>query len=132
MWTEGSISWSTTVDRIIISDLQARCIIGVNDEERREKQDVILNISLFADLRQAGRSDTFADAVDYRAIKKQIVALVEASCYRLVEALAEAVANMCLQHPAIQRVQVRVDKPTALRFARSVGVEITRDRGGDE
>lgn len=116
------------MDRTIIGDLRARCIIGVYDEERREKQDVVINLVLFSDLAAAGRSDDIADAVDYRAVKKKVLALVEGSSYRLVEALAEAIADSCLGHPGVKQVQVRVDKPGALRFARTVGIEIMRPR----
>lgn len=119
---------STAMDRILISDLSARCIIGINDDERRERQEVVINISLYADLRKPGKSDEFADAVDYREIKKRVLALVEESRCYLVEALAESVAAACLEHPAVARVTVKVEKPSALRFARSVGVEITRER----
>jgi FolB domain-containing protein len=116
------------MDRILISDLTVRCIIGVNEEERRKRQDVVINLAIYADLRKAGQSDQFQDTVDYRAIKKRIVSMVENSRYYLVEAMAEAIAKICLDHPAVIKVQVRVDKPGALRFARSVGVEITRER----
>ncbi len=116
------------MDRILIRDLSARCIIGVNAEERREKQDVLINLSIYADLRQAGKTDRFEDAVDYRALKKRIFALVENSQYYLVEALAEAIAEICLSDPAVLQARVTVEKPSALRFARSVGVEITRPR----
>ena len=116
------------MDRIIITDLQSRCIVGVNEDERREKQDVIINLSIYADLQTAGRADRFEDAVDYRAIKKRILALVENSRYFLLEALAEAVAGVCLATPCVMKVEVRVDKPSALRFARSVGVEVIRER----
>jgi FolB domain-containing protein len=102
------------------------CIIGVSEEERRNKQDVVINLAILTDLRKAGKSDRFEDAVDYRALKKRILAMVEGSQYYLVEALAEAVARICLEHSAVAAVQVRVEKPSALRFARSVGVEIVR------
>ncbi len=118
------------MDRIMISDLAARCIIGVNEEERREKQDVLNNIILYADLSKACRSDRFEDTVDYRSIKKRIVKMVEESKYFLVEALAEAVAGICLSDPKVVEAKVRVEKPSALRFARTVGVEIIRSRKG--
>jgi len=118
------------MDRILIKDLTVRCILGVSAEERREKQDVVINIALTADLRKAGRSDRFEDAVDYRALKKKVLAAVEASSYRLVEALAERIAEICLEHPAVEQAEVTVEKPSALRFARTVGVEITRLREG--
>jgi len=116
------------MDRILIKDLRARCILGVTDEERREKQDVVINLALSADLHRAGKSDRFEDAVDYRGLKKRVIAMVENSQYYLVEALAERIAEMCLEHPAVAQAQVTVEKPSALRFARSVGVEITRQR----
>jgi FolB domain-containing protein len=116
------------VDRIVISDLRARCIVGINTEERREIQDVTFTLSIYADLRKAGQTDRFEDAVDYRLIKKRVLQLVESSSYFLLEALAEAVANLCLETPGVIKVQVRVDKPSALRFARSVAVEIVRGR----
>ena len=117
------------MDRIIISDLRSRCIVGVNEEERREKQDVSITLSIYADLRKPGRSDRFEEAVDYRAIKKRVLSLVEESKFFLLEALAEAVAKTCLETPGVLKVQVRVDKPSALRFAKTVGVEIVREQG---
>lgn len=116
------------MDRILISDLRARCILGVDEEERREKQEVVINLALSTNLRKAGSSDRFEETVDYRALKKRIVSMVEGSQYHLVEALAEAVAGICLEHAAVAEAVVRVEKPSALRFARSVGVEITRAR----
>lgn len=116
------------MDRILIGDLKARSIIGVNEDERREKQDVVINLTIFADLQKACLSDRFEDTVDYRALKKRILSAVENSQYFLLEALAQAIADVCLEHPMVHQVQVRVDKPGALRFARSVAVEITRER----
>ncbi len=116
------------MDRILVNDLTTRCIIGVNEDERRNKQDVVINLAIYADLRPAGVSDRFEDAVDYRGLKKAVLAMVEESHFYLLEALAEAIAQACLAQPGVQAVQVRVDKPGALRYARSVGVEITREQ----
>ncbi len=116
------------MDRILIKDLSARCLIGINEEERREKQEVLINLVIYADLSQAGQSDRFEDTVDYRSLKKRILVLVEDSKFYLIEALAEAISRLCLEHALIERVEVRVDKPGALRFARSVAVEIFRTR----
>ncbi|BDG05089.1 dihydroneopterin aldolase [Anaeromyxobacter oryzae] len=114
-------------DRIMIKDLLVRCVLGVDDEERREMQDVLVTVTLHADLRRAGQSDRLEDAIDYRAIKKQILAAAEGSRYRLVEALAERIAALCLGHVGVRRVDVHVEKPGSLRFARSAAVEITRE-----
>jgi len=117
------------VDRITICDIALRCIIGIFPEERREKQDVIITVTLHADLAHAGATDDFGDTVDYKAVKKAIVELVEASEFKLIEALAQAIADACLAFERVQQVDVRVEKPGALRFARTVAVEISRGRG---
>jgi FolB domain-containing protein len=114
------------MDRIVISDLLVRCIIGVRDDERKEKQDVLINLALDVDLRKAGKSDRIEDSLDYRSLNKQIMSMAESSQFFLVEALAQSVSDICLAHPEVKEARVRVEKPAALRFARSVGVEIIR------
>lgn len=119
---------ASDLDAIHIRDLNLRCIIGIFPEERREKQDVILNVTMYADLRQACRSDRIEDTINYKAVKLRIVEAVEKSQFSLVERLAEEIAGLCLEDPLVRRVTVTVDKPAALRFGKSVAVEITRDR----
>jgi dihydroneopterin aldolase/D-erythro-7,8-dihydroneopterin triphosphate epimerase len=116
------------LDKIYIRDLGLRCVVGVYPEERREKQDVLINVTLHADLRSACQADRMEHTLDYKGIKKRIVAMVEQSSHFLIERLAECVAQICLEDPRVQRVEVTVDKPGALRFARSVAVEIARKR----
>jgi len=116
------------LDRIHIRDLVCRCIVGIYPEERREKQEVIINITLWADVRKACVSDDIADTVDYKTIKKQVIAMVEESRFNLIERLAQAIADICLSAEGVQKAVVSVDKPGALRFARSVAVEIVRQR----
>lgn len=114
------------MDRIFIRDLTVRCIIGIYPQERREKQDVILNLVIEGDFRAAAASDRIEDAIDYKAIKKSVLRLVEGSSFNLIERLAEEIARLCLAATGVKRVTVSVDKPGALRFARSVAVEISR------
>jgi dihydroneopterin aldolase/2-amino-4-hydroxy-6-hydroxymethyldihydropteridine diphosphokinase len=117
-------------DQIQIKDLLLRAIIGINEEERRDRQDVLINVVLYADTRKAGASDELEDAVNYRTITKRIIELVENSRFYLVEKMAAEVAAICLEDPRAERARVRVEKPGALRFARSVGVEIERSQAG--
>lgn len=117
-----------TWDRIHIRDLHLRCVIGIYQEERRAKQDVVINVTLYADCRAAGQSDRIEDTVDYKAIKKRVIDMVEASDYCLVERLAERITELCLEDKRVHAARVVVDKPGALRFARSVAVEIVRTR----
>lgn len=114
------------MDRIHIRDLALRCIIGIYPEERDNRQDVIINAAMETDLRAAGKSDAIEDTVDYKAIKLEILDFVEKSSFGLIESLAEGIAAICLKNSRVTRVTVTIDKPGALRFARSVAVEITR------
>lgn len=115
-------------DRIQVHDLLLRCIIGVNEWERENLQDVVINLTLHTDARRAGSSDDIADAVNYRTITKRIIDHVEQSRFNLIEALAESVARLCLEDPRVEKVEATVEKPGALRFARSVGITIIRER----
>jgi D-erythro-7,8-dihydroneopterin triphosphate epimerase len=119
-------------DQIQIKDLLLRTIIGINAEERRARQDALINIVLHADARAAGASDDIDDGVNYRTITKRVIKLVEESRFYLVEKLAAEIAATCLEDPRVEAVTVRVEKPDALRFARSVGVEIHRTRADVE
>jgi len=116
------------MDQIHIKDLHLRTIIGINEEERRNRQDVLINIVMDADSSQAGESDDIDDAVNYRTITKRIIQLVESSHFYLVEKMAAEIAAICLDDPRVERARVTVEKPGALRFARSVGVSIERGR----
>ena len=115
-------------DRIEIKDLLLRGIIGINPEERRDRQDILINIVMWSDFRNAAKSDDVVDTVNYRTITKRVIEQVENSQYYLIETLAERITEICFQDAHVQKVQVSVDKPGALRFARSVGVCVERAR----
>ncbi|MDK2858092.1 MAG: D-erythro-7,8-dihydroneopterin triphosphate epimerase [Verrucomicrobiota bacterium] len=114
------------MDRIHIRDLALRCIIGVYPEERTHKQDILINVTMGTNLRAAGKSDALEDTVDYKSIKLEILDFVENSSFQLIESLAEGIAAICLKADRVQSATVTIDKPGALRFTRSVAVEVTR------
>lgn len=115
-------------DQIQIKDLLLRTIIGINEDERVNRQDVLINLTIFADTRPAGISDDITDAVNYRTTTKKIINLVENSDFFLIEKMAAEIAALCLENPQVEGVRVTVEKPGALRFARSVGLTIERSR----
>jgi FolB domain-containing protein len=116
------------MDKIIVKDLLVRGIIGINDDERVNKQDILINLVMEADIRPAAKSDAIEDAVNYRSITKRIIQHVEASSDFLVEKLVTDIAYIVLSEFPVSQCMVRVEKPGALRFARSVGIEIVRSR----
>lgn len=116
------------LDKILIKDLRLRCIIGVSEFERREKQDVLINITLWCNLAEAVETDSIEKTVNYKTINKNIIRLVENSSFFLAETLAEKIAQTCLEQEGVKKTKVVVEKPGALRFARSVGVELVRGK----
>lgn len=116
------------MDRIFIEDLLVRGIIGINDWEREKPQDILINIIITADLKRAGETDDISHSVNYRTIAKKAQSIAETAERLTVEALAEDIANSCLEEPGVLKVRVKVEKPNAVRFARSVGVEVERNR----
>ncbi|TPX49069.1 hypothetical protein SeLEV6574_g01662 [Synchytrium endobioticum] len=116
-------------DRIFVNDLTVSTIIGINAWEREERQRVVMTLTVHL---QFQPNSILADKVpqvhDYRAISRAVLNHVEASKYKTVEALATAVAKLCVQECHVPKITVRVEKPSALVFAAASGVEITRDR----
>ena len=116
-------------DRIEIRDLMIRAIVGINDDERVNRQDVVINLTVWTDLREAGRTDDIDETINYRTLVKRVIELVEESSFFLVEKMAMEIATLSLDFSeSIERIRVSVEKPGAVRFARSVGVTLERTR----
>lgn len=116
------------MDKIFITDLLIRGVIGITAKEREQPQDILVNAIISTDISLAGKSDNVEESVNYRTVAKKILAHVESIKRYTVEALAEDIANLCLDDPRAQSVIIRVEKPGAVRFSKSVGVEIERHK----
>lgn len=113
---------------IKIKDLKLRTILGVEEWERENKQDIVINITFEFDGRRAAESDDLYDTVDYKAMKQNIIKLVEKSTFFLVEKLANEVLKICLNETLVKSAVVEIDKPHALRFAESVSVTMSGEK----
>ena len=118
----------TAYDQIQVEDLVVRTIIGIYDRERDRCQEVKINLTFWTDIRPAARSDDIEQAVDYRTLTKNIIEHVKESRCMLLERLTEELAVLVLEDPSIVATKVKVEKPGALRYSRSVGIEIFRTR----
>ena len=118
------------IDQVHIKDLLVRTIIGINPGERINQQDVLINITLYTDHSMAV-SDDIKDVVNYRTLTKEVINFVENSTLFLVEKMALEIIKLCLVDKRVERAVVTVEKPTALRFARSVGVTVDRSQEHD-
>ncbi len=115
------------MNKIMIKNLKLRCIIGVKPQERRKKQEVVINVEVSLDFSGATKHDDLAGTVNYEALHKKIVSFVEGSKFKLIERLADRIADLCLEEKMVKRVKVTVEKPGALKFADSPGVEIIKE-----
>lgn len=113
---------------IFIRDLLLRTEVGFNEHELGKKQDLLLNITIHYELEGEQISDDPRKALDYRSICKTIVDMVEGNRYNLLEAIADRVVKYLMSINRIQKVDVTVDKPHALRFSRSVALSLSKEK----
>jgi FolB domain-containing protein len=116
------------MDKIFIRDLLARGIIGINPDERESAQDILINITVFTDTRRAAQTDDLEYSVNYSSLARKVKSHAERAARFTVEALAQDLADICLQEDGVKKVIVRVEKPEAVKSTRSVGIEIERER----
>lgn len=116
------------MDRIFLTALTAEAIIGIYDWEREVRQRVEVDLEMWVDLTAAAASDSIDDTLNYKAVAKRVLAFVQDSRFRLVEALAGEIARILLAEFPVARVRVTVHKPGAVRHSRDVGVIIERGR----
>ncbi len=114
------------MDIVFIKGLKARATVGVFEWERHIRQQLVVDLELRADVAHAAQSDALEDTVDYKAISQRVVEFIEASEYRLVESLAEALAELIREEFAVSWLRLRMAKPFAVRTAQEVGVVIER------
>ena len=120
---------SDHLDRIHITDLTVMGIVGIKPDERTTPQEIRVNATLWVDTRPAAASDAIEDAANYRTITKALIAHIEAGKPMLVERLVQDLVDVVFQtEPRVDSVEMTVEKPTALRHARSVGITIHRSR----
>ncbi len=115
-------------DTIFVRELEIQTVIGIYDWERKVEQTVSIDLEMPGDIAAAAATDAIEDTVNYKAVSKQVIALVEASSFQLIETMAERIAQMILGDFGLAWVRVTVSKPGAVRGSRTVGVRIMRER----
>ena len=107
---------------IRIKNLRARTIIGINEWEREQKQEIIINMEISFDGSKAVETDDIDNTVNYKRIKRQVLEAAESADFFLLEKLADHILQIVMEDQKIQKAVVEIDKPHALRFADSVSV----------
>ncbi|MCY1635708.1 dihydroneopterin triphosphate 2'-epimerase [Marinifilum sp. D737] len=113
---------------IRVKNLLIRTYIGFNPEELRNKQDVVINMCIKADVSEAIKNDDVDNSYNYKVITKKVIALVQEGKFKMLENLTQQVLDLIMKNPNVEWAKVEVDKPHALRFAESVSIELEANR----
>ena len=113
-------------DTIYIRDLRVETIIGIFGWEREVRQQISMDLDFEFDVSVPGKSDSIDDTLDYKKITKSLIAFIESSEYKLIEALGEGIVDHLKSKFGIKKVKLRLSKPGALRFSKDVGIMIER------
>ena len=114
------------MDKVFIKDLEVETVIGIYDWEREVRQLISISLVMVFDLTKAAKSDKIEDSLNYKKISKRIIKLAENLKSKLIENLAQKIADTILNEFPVSSIVVTVEKPGALRGSRSVGVTIKR------
>ncbi|MEH6389129.1 MAG: dihydroneopterin triphosphate 2'-epimerase [Pseudomonas profundi] len=114
--------------RIRIKDLRLRTFIGINDDEVRNRQDVLINVTILYPATGAVQVNEIEHALNYRTVTKALISHVEENRFALLERLTQELLDIVMQYPQVQYAEVEVDKPHALRFAESVSITLSAGR----
>lgn len=114
--------------RIRVKNLMLRTFIGINDDEVRNKQDVLINLSILYPASDAVAGNQIEQALNYRTITKAIINHVENNRFALLERLTQELLDLVMSYPQVRYAEVEVDKPHALRFAESVSITLSNSR----
>lgn len=114
------------MDIVFIRELRIDTIIGIFEWERKVRQTISIDLEMAADIRKAAATDDIQYALDYKAVSVRLINLIEESEFKLVETMAETIAQLLRDEFNVAWLRLRLSKPGALRGARDVGLIIER------
>ncbi len=113
---------------VTIKKLRLRTIVGVYEWEKKKLQEVIINLQVTFDGRDAAQSDDIEKTIDYKSLRNKIIDHVEKTNFNLVEKIASDTADIALSFSRAEKVVVEVDKPGALRLTDSVSIIVEKEK----
>ena len=115
------------MDKIIIKGAKFDLHLGVTEEERKTKQQILVDVTLFFDITAASSTDDIEKSINYSHISRRINAILTKE-YKLIETVAEIIAQDILVAFPVNKIKICVKKPQALRIADYTAVEIVREK----
>ena len=111
---------------IHVEELEIFTIIGIKQEERDNKQKLLIDYWLEVDISRPMISDEIDDCVNYRSINKDVLFAVEKSTYNTIERLMNDLLEIILGFDGVLHAKVRIAKPGALRYSKNVSITTER------
>jgi 7,8-dihydroneopterin aldolase/epimerase/oxygenase len=116
------------IRRVFVRDLEIVASVGIYEVEHHFEQRVVISVELKVDDHYDGSSEKLGDVLDYGALVDRIERLTQSGHFKLIETLAERIAELCLADARVISTTVRVEKPDIVPACRTVGIEIERFR----
>ena len=117
---------------VLIKDFIIHEIIGIHQNEKINKQKIIFNIVIDVNQNIYPDENDLSSIVDYEKITNKLKKLAKNKKYNFLESLAEDSFNEIFADKRINSVKIKIEKPNAIKNAKSVGVEVFKSRNDYE
>ena len=113
---------------VFIKDFIIEEIIGIHEHEKVKKQKIKFNIVLNVNQSSIPDEKDINSIVDYEKITNKLKNLAKNKKYNFLESLAEDSFKEIFEDKRINSVTIKIEKPEAIKSAKSVGVEVFKTR----
>ncbi len=113
---------------VFIKDFIIEEIIGIHQHEKIRKQKIKFNIVLDVDQNSLPNEKDIKSIVDYEKITNKLENLSKSKKYNFLESLAEDSFKEIFEDKRINSATIKIEKPEAIKNAKSVGVEVFKTR----
>ncbi len=114
------------MDIIFLHGIETNCVVGVWEWEKQITQKIIVDVEMASDIAKSAASDELEDTLNYKAVTEDVIEMLEASRFQLIETMAEEVAKLVMGKFSTSWVKVRINKGGAVKNVKNVGVQIER------
>lgn len=117
------------VRRVFVKGLKVDANIGAYEHEKLKAQPLVIDMEIEVVEPSDPTGDRLEDVVCYNRLTEGVKAIIAEGHIKLVETLAERIADLAMAHPMVIAARVRIEKPLAIPDALAAGVEIERRKG---
>lgn len=117
---------AAALDLIFIEGFTGQTVIGIHDTELHRPQPLVIDLHAGLVRSRACDTDRIGDTIDYGVVRERLQRLLAEHKLQLLEAFAEAIADILIGEFGARWVRVKVVKPRKFDDVQAVGVQIER------